>query len=290
MTPQATTIQIYCPSGEPRGVRIVEITTRIVQAVAIPRAKLDEGMKRQEVRGTALYFLFGDAEGSERPRAYIGETDDCLERLDWHHRNSEFWNIAVMIVSRTRSISFTKTHGKMLEWLALDRAARGGRYELVNANSGGKPNMSESMSADVAVFFETTAVLLGTLGFPILEPAAGAEHADSDDVFMCRRGGAEARGIYNTDGFVVLAGSVARRETTPSSHDGIELKREDLRRAGVLTDTDQGYRFERDHIFPTPSTAAAIVTGGNANGWVEWKNDKGQTLDQVYRKGAPRSS
>lgn len=37
------TIQIYCPNGEPRGVRIAEITTRIVQAVVVPRAKLDEG-------------------------------------------------------------------------------------------------------------------------------------------------------------------------------------------------------------------------------------------------------
>jgi hypothetical protein len=33
------TIQIYCPQGEPRGVRIAEITTRIVQAVVVPRAK-----------------------------------------------------------------------------------------------------------------------------------------------------------------------------------------------------------------------------------------------------------
>ena len=33
MKPVGKTIQIYCPSGEPRGVRIAEITTRIVQAV-----------------------------------------------------------------------------------------------------------------------------------------------------------------------------------------------------------------------------------------------------------------
>mgnify|MGYP001224115633 CR=1 FL=1 len=36
MKPLGKTIQIYCPNGEPRGVRIAEITTRIVQAVVGP--------------------------------------------------------------------------------------------------------------------------------------------------------------------------------------------------------------------------------------------------------------
>ena len=39
-------------------------------------------------------------------------------------------------------------------------------------------------------------------------------------------------------------------------------------------------------MFGTPSAAAAIVTGGAANGWTEWKNARGQTLDEIYRKGA----
>ena len=30
----------------------------------------------------------------------------------------------------------------------------------------------------------------------------------------------------------------------------------------------------------------AIVNGGNANGWMEWKNARGETLDDVYRKGS----
>src|SRR6266478_2661705 len=37
---QAKTIQIFLPNGEPRGIRIAELTTRIVQAVLIPRSDL----------------------------------------------------------------------------------------------------------------------------------------------------------------------------------------------------------------------------------------------------------
>lgn len=31
-------------------------------------------------------------------------------------------------------------------------------------------------------------------------------------------------------------------------------------------------------------TAAGIVAGWGANGWVEWRNRQGQTLDAVYRQ------
>ena len=56
------TIQFFLPQGEPRGVRIADITTRIVQAVLVPRTKLAEAMKRDELRSVGVYFLFGEPE------------------------------------------------------------------------------------------------------------------------------------------------------------------------------------------------------------------------------------
>lgn len=281
MKPLGKTIQIYCPTGEPRGVRIAEITTRIVQAVVVPRAKIEEAISRSELAGVGLYFLFGESEAGGLPVAYIGEADDCCVRLKQHNKNKDFWNIAVAIVSRTGS--FTKAHGKLLEWIAIDKATIAGRYQLDNGNAGGEPNVPEWMQADVAEVFETAEVLLNTLGFPIFEPAANRS-AEADAVFFCKRGGADARGVYNEEGFVVLKGSLAQRETTTSSHDTVEPKREELIGSGVLVAVKEGYRFERDMAFSSPSAAAAIVSGSSANGWVEWRNAKGQNLDEVYRK------
>lgn len=277
------TIQIYCPAGEPRGVRIAEITTRIVQAVVVPRAKLEEALARPELGGVGLYFLFGESEGDGLPMAYIGEAEDCGVRFKRHNKDKDFWNIGIAIVSRTGS--FTKAHGKLLEWLSIDKANRAGRYSLDNGNAGGEPNVPEWMRADVAEVFETADVLLSTLGYPIFEPAV-SKTTEERDVFYCKRGGADARGVYNEEGFVVLKGSVARLDTALSSHDSVEPRREELVGSGVLSATKGGYRFERDWVFTTPSAAAAIVSGGSANGWIEWKNGKGQTLDEVYRKAA----
>jgi len=48
-SPQAKTIQIFLPTGEPRAMRVADLTTRIVQAVLIPRANLREAKSRAEL-------------------------------------------------------------------------------------------------------------------------------------------------------------------------------------------------------------------------------------------------
>lgn len=32
------------------------------------------------------------------------------------------------------------------------------------------------------------------------------------------------------------------------------------------------------------SSAAMFVLGGSTNGWIEWKNKDGKTLDEAFRK------
>ena len=45
------TIQFFLPQGEPRGIRIADITTRIVQAVLVPRSKLAEALPEWSTTG-----------------------------------------------------------------------------------------------------------------------------------------------------------------------------------------------------------------------------------------------
>ena len=89
MTHQAQTIQIFLPQGEPRGIRIADITTRIVQVIVVPRSKLLTA-DRPELSKVGLYFLFGGPTETGTPQVYIGETEDCLVRLKQH--NAKFGN------------------------------------------------------------------------------------------------------------------------------------------------------------------------------------------------------
>jgi len=51
------TIQIFLPSGEPTGIRVAEITTRIVQVIEVPRKRLPEFFAMPESTQVGVYFL-----------------------------------------------------------------------------------------------------------------------------------------------------------------------------------------------------------------------------------------
>ena len=47
---------------------------------------------------------------------------------------------------------------------------------------------------------------------------------------------------------------------------------------------DSGKRIlATDKLFSSPSTAATFCVGRSCNGWVEWKDKEGKTLDFIYR-------
>lgn len=39
-----------------------------------------------------------------------------------------------------------------------------------------------------------------------------------------------------------------------------------------------------DIVFNSPSAAAVFCTGRSSNGWLEWKNSEGKTLDSTIRR------
>ena len=126
------TIQIFLPDGSPRGIKIAEITNRVVKAVLIPRNQLENASKRPEVKNVGLYFLFGSSDESAKPLVYIGEAEDCWERLKQHNRNKGFWSHACLIVSKINT--FTKTHVKYLEHIAVQKAQKVNRFKTENGN------------------------------------------------------------------------------------------------------------------------------------------------------------
>ena len=96
------TIQIFLPDGNPRGIKIAEITNRTIKAILFPRNQFEAILQRSELANVGFYFLFGVADNGHE-MAYIGEAEDCAERLKQHQRNKDFWNYAVVIISQTHA-------------------------------------------------------------------------------------------------------------------------------------------------------------------------------------------
>ena len=85
-------------------------------------------------------------------------------------------------------------------------------------------------------------------------------------------------------GFVVLAGSRARKELVPSAGDWLRNSRKELLEQGILREDGNQLVFVEPYNFNTPSGAAIAILGRNASGWKTWKTKSGSTLDEVKRQ------
>ena len=126
-------------------------------------------------------------------------------------------------------------------------------------------------------FFEDVKFLASFIGcniFDVSQPKA--EH-----LFYAKSRGCEAKGFYSSNGFTILKGSVVAKDTTQSF--SWKEKRESLLQEYTTTEGDK-LVMTSDKTFSSPSTASTFCLGRSSNGWIEWKDKDGNTLDSVYRK------
>jgi hypothetical protein len=279
MAENPKTIQIFLPDGSPRSIKIADITQHIPRVVLFPRSRIKEAGLRPETKNAGIYFLFGTSDEKAKPIVYIGESEDCYERIKQHNRSKDFWDTGIIITSKTNS--FTRTHVGYLEWYCLKKAREIGRYTMENTELPKKPSISEPMEADLRDSFESIKVLLSTLNYPIFEKI---RKEITTDLLYCKGKRADAEGAYTDDGFIVFKGSKANVTETPTAGDWVINLRSKLKGDSILESKQDHYVFVSAYIFTSPSAAAAAVLARRANGWTEWKTKDGMTLDKLKRK------
>ena len=273
------TIQIFLPDGNPRSIKIAEITSRTVQAILIPRTKLDYIFTREELNNVGVYLLIGNSEEDLKPLLYIGEAEDCKIRLKQHNSAKDFWNYAIAIISKTQY--FTKTHIKFLESFMYKEASRIKRYKLDNNINPTMPYVAEWMEADLLDNFDTIKILVSTLGFPIFDEIKISQERD---FLYCKGRDATASGQLTDEGFLVLKGSKGNLKESNTAGTWIINMRKRLVEENILKIEGNVYEFKSDFLFGSPSAAAGAVLGRRSNGWMDWKYKNGKTLDEVKRQ------
>ncbi len=67
-------------------------------------------------------------------------------------------------------------------------------------------------------------------------------------------------------------------------NDKYNKQREELLKKKDIVKEGDKYILKVNLEFKSPSGASIFVFGGSINGWLDWKNDKGVTIDKLYRK------
>jgi len=283
--PRPFNIRIFVAEGIPDGLRFVEKSNWVGLGIVCPRGRYPQVKKRDEFSGSGVYILVGYKGDDDRPTLYIGEAETGRTRLDSHHAKKDFWQQA--IVFTTKGDPLNKAEVQYLEARLVELATTNKRCRLDNANTPNRPGLSEADEAQVEGYLDEMLSLLPVLGIDAFERA----EATSTDrrVYSWRGKGWNANGYETSSGFAVRAGSLARSTTVPSMMEHVPSdynKRQQLITDGVLAKEDNGYRFTVDHVFTSPSQAAAVCAGRSANGRVNWKDDKGVTLKEHQEREA----
>lgn len=270
------TIKIFLIDGDPNGRMSCELSNWTGKAYKIPRIKIKECTDRDDLMSTGVYLLFGkDEEGKDL--VYIGEAESILKRLNQHLNQKDFWNETIVFVSKDDNLN--KAHIKYLENRLYEIAQLAKRYKIENSVIPTQSSISESDRAEMEEFIENIKMLVNTLGHKVFDEKREFKPKQKHEIFSIKAArGADGQGEPSSDGFVVLKGSKAAGKIVNSMTSSFIALRQKLIDDGVLVDKGEFYEFSDDYIFSSPSTAAVMVMGRNANGLTEWKQKDGKTL------------
>lgn len=254
----------------------------------VPRTLLTDFLRMPEAGQVGLYFLFGSSEEASDV-CYIGQTGNVGNRLKQHTATKDYWERALVAVSLTNT--WTDTHVGYMEWQAIDKALRADRFRLMNGNGASNRHTPAPLEADCNEYLDTISVLVTTLGFPAMEPiqkkepdfASELSTGTSTHHLSFSRPGSEGTGTLTPEGLIVAAGSYGRLKESESCPTWIVNLRRKLAEKGVVEFRNDRLILVKDHLFNSPSAAAATLVGRSINGRTSWKNASGRTLDELER-------
>jgi len=272
------TIKIFLIDGEPNGRMSCELSNWSGKAYKIPRIKIKDCSDRDDLTSTGVYLLFGK-DDTGKDQVYIGEAESILKRLNQQLTQKDFWNEAIVFISKDENLN--KAHIKYLENRLHDIAKSTNRYTVDNSIIPTQSSISESDRAEMEEFIEYIKMLVNTLGHKVFDEKREFKPKQKQESFLIKAArGADGQGEPTSDGFVVFKNSKAASTIVNSMTQNFINYRQKLIDEGVLVDKGEYFEFSDDYIFSSPSTAAVMVMGRNANGLTEWKNKDGKTLKE----------
>ena len=237
-----------------------------------------------------MYCLIGpDPDSPAKDQVYVGEGDSVLARLTSHDtaESKDFWTKAVFVISKDQNL--TKAHGRYLESRLIQMAKQAGRAVVSNGTTPLPPPLPEPDVADMEFFLDQVQMIFPVLSFGFLQPKPQVTGLDDEDttespVFVLNVKGAIAKAREASGEFVVLSGSLARKQGL-KSWTSYKSLRDQLVADGKLIDgpDHEHYLFSEDVSFSSPSAGAVVVNAGNMSGRTAWKVEQtGQTYQEWY--------
>ena len=270
-------LEVIYHNGQPDGIRSIRRHLSTMTTYVIPRPLLSEAKKLSGINRPGIYYLISENDDNKIAQIYIGQTRNGVVRLDDHNRSKDFWNKAIMFLADNKTFSLDMISG--LEAYAIGKAHDSKRYKVENSVNP-KYEIDEYDLPLIEEVYEEIQFIMATQGYKMDNTKVTLNEANT---LHTTRNGILAFGVYDGERFEVLEGSEIDMKRKCHSAT-MEKQRQTALANGNIICVDGKYKLTVSVSFNSPSSAAMFVLGGSTNGWVEWKDKDGKTLDELYRK------
>jgi len=150
---------IFFPTGDQSGLRILSKDHWVGQAVYFPRHELVRARACQELRALGVYVLGGyglteDGSVDDLPKIYVGQSNDLAKRIGEHDQDSakDFWEWCIAFSSANHDLN--AAHADWLEHALVRKAKEIGQSRVANNNQPHEAKLNHADKAIIGAFFE----------------------------------------------------------------------------------------------------------------------------------------
>lgn len=249
-------------------------------------------MNREEFDNPGIYCLKGDpTDEAFNERIYIGEAENIKARLKQHlsDPNKDFKEL-IFFISKDELL--TKTQIRYLESRMVQIAINAKTAEIDNGNSPSLPTLHEADISDMEYFLEQMKLILPVMGFNFLISSTASNTKENSETknnsvhstYFIKTKTFEATMQETDQGYIVLKGSEAKKDLSPSCTETYRNMRRKLLETNIMIEEKGQLIFAEDAVFNSPSAASNMVLGRNSNGFTEWVNKKGKTFKEIQEQ------
>lgn len=282
-------LTVYMIDGTEYGPRFSEIGNWVGKAIYSPRATINKIMSRSEFDNPGIYCLKGDpTDEAFDERIYIGEAENIRLRLKQHlsDPNKDFKEL-IFFISKDELL--TKTQIRYLESRLVQSAIEAKTAQIDNGNSPSLPTLHEADISDMEYFLEQMKLILPVMGFNFLISSTASTSTLNNDqsknkihsTFYIKTKSFKATKQETDQGYIVLKGSEAKKNLSPSCTETYRNMRRKLLETEIMVESNGELIFAEDAVFNSPSAASNMVLGRNSNGYTEWVDKKGKTFKEI---------
>lgn len=277
--PTGRSVRLFLAEGTPTGILTAEIVNWTGHILSAPRTKLETALKRDELKKTGVYILYGSPLDSDLPLVYVGEGDDISLRLASHSRDESksYWERFVAVTNK--DLNLTKAHVKYLEGRLITLLKEAKKSNVANKTDPSFDRLPEADISDMESFLDELQLVLPVVGVDFFRRASSLPTSPSSDstennpTFTLRH---EKKGISATakeiDGeFVLIAGSQGDLNESVSFHEKLKSLRVQQMTAGKIKRIgSHNFVLVDDIAFSSPSAASVFLFGTSRNGRTDW--------------------